>query len=859
MADIAALERQLAELQTRDAELETRFNQTQPQVEAARARLREAEQRLADLDKQFPRSVTFNDITRARQAAEANPSDAAAQQRLQDLRSQFASQRQQRTEFLAEAQAQFNTAQQEFRAAVAPQSELSFESEQLANEIAQVQQQIESSRRQGPGTVSAGDVVADDQAAFAQGANTQNPEPVQVDGRISAATNAVLFEPDVDSNVSIDAAIRKQQQLQGLPSVSVAQGTGNVPTDAFGFDESQLSPTRNSNIAGTAARPDDASGFTDLGTVTVTAQTNAVQTAVDSKFDTKILPQPNILDKFASYTYSISIYIMGPEQYRNLITQKQRQIPDGTLLIQSGGIAQGQRNQQFPLDYYIDDVEVKSVMPGKGTGAAHNVTQMTFRIIEPNGITLIKNLRRASQVYVQQTGSSKNPKTNNYAAQNYLMVIRFYGYDELGNLVRPDTVADVAGTSDRLAIVEKFIPFQFTSIKFRVANRLTEYECEAVAPQNTVGTGQGRGVIPFNIQLTASTLQGLLAGNQVSTASSPPKTTAKNANTATSLAEALNAFQKKLVEDGVYTLADRYEIVLVEPELQNAGIVPPGTSSKRTTPMTKAETAAQAKDGQAQSVDSRSKTVSAVAGTSITQFIDLAVRSSDYIYKQQTKIKQRDRDGKETEIPQGTAAESFGWYRVGVEVAPISDTLDPKRNDYAYNIKYIINMYGITDMNSEYFPLGKYRGEHKKYSYWFTGENTSILNFEQDFNFLFYTPATGGSIGNGNNTSETAKRIASPNSGQTNQGTEGEFNEPAANAADFLYSVGDQAQIKMEIIGDPAWIQQGELWRGLAEQFSYGPFLADGTINYDAREAVFLVSFNQSEDYDINTGLMKVK
>jgi len=724
--------------------------------------------------------------------------------------------------------------------------------QQLLAQAATIEQQEQAqSARQ-----SVGDTVADDQAAFAQGANTQNPEPVQVDGRISAATNAVLFEPDVDSNVSIDAAIRKQQQLQGLPSASVAQGTGNVSTDAFGFGESQLSPTRNSNIAGTAANPDD---FADLGTVTVTAQTNAVQTAVDSKFDTKILPQPNVLDKFASYTYSISVYIMGPEQYRNLITQKQRQIPNGTLLIQSGGIAQGQRNQQFPLDYYIDDVEVKSIMSGKGTGAAHNVTQMTFRIIEPNGITLIKNLRRASQVYVQQTGSSKNPKTNNYAAQNYLMVIRFYGYDELGNLVRPDTVADVAGTSDRLAIVEKFIPFQFTSIKFRVANRLTEYECEAVTPQNAVGTGQGRGVIPFNIQLTASTLQGLLAGNQVSTASSPPKTTAKNANTATSLADALNAFQKKFVEDGEYTLADRYEIVLVEPELQNAGIVPPGTPSKRNTPMTKAETAAQAKDGQAQSVDSRSKTVSAVAGTSITQFIDLAVRSSDYIYKQQTKIKQRQRDGKETEIPQGTAAESFGWYRVGVEATPIGDTIDPKRNDYAYNIKYTINMYGITDMNSEYFPLGKYRGEHKKYSYWFTGENTSILNFEQDFNFLFYTPVTGSSIGNGNNTSETAKRIASPNSGQTNQGVEGDQNEPAANAADFLYSVGDQAQIKMEIIGDPAWIQQGELWRGLAQQFSYGPFLDDGTINYDAREAVFLVSFNQSEDYDINTGLMKVK
>ena len=37
---------------------------------------------------------------------------------------------------------------------------------------------------------------------------------------------------------------------------------------------------------------------------------------------TKITPQPNVLDQFASYTYSASIYLLSLEQYDNFITSK---------------------------------------------------------------------------------------------------------------------------------------------------------------------------------------------------------------------------------------------------------------------------------------------------------------------------------------------------------------------------------------------------------------------------------------------------------------------------------------------------------------------------------------------------------
>jgi hypothetical protein len=167
------------------------------------------------------------------------------------------------------------------------------------------------------------------------------------------------------------------------------------------------------------------------------------------------------------------------------------------------------RNQFFPLDYYIDNVQVKSVMPGKGARGAHNVTELKFTLTEPNGITFLDNLFAATQQYIAlQGGNTKQ----NYAAQNYLMVIRFYGYDENGTLVKANKRGKDATGSEVDAIVEKFIPFQFKTIQFRVANKLVEYQCDAVVPQNLVATGP-RGTIPYNVEITSQTLKELFTGN----------------------------------------------------------------------------------------------------------------------------------------------------------------------------------------------------------------------------------------------------------------------------------------------------------------------------------------------------------
>ena len=167
---------------------------------------------------------------------------------------------------------------------------------------------------------------------------------------------------------------------------------------------------------------------------------------------------------------------------------------------------------------------------------------------------------------------------------------------------------------------------------------------------------------------------------------------------------------------------------------------------------------------------------------------------------------------------------------------------------------------------SDYFPQGRFAGSHKSYEYWFTGLNTQVLNFEQDYNYLYYL--TVNSVQNLaqqgiGRLQEVYKRAFAAQSSESKQGGVDNTGEPGANAADFLNSPGDLARAQLSIVGDPDWIQQGSLWAGVgnaatpASQFTN--FLSDGSINYDTQELVFSVAWNRPADYDLNTGVMTVK
>jgi hypothetical protein len=153
-------------------------------------------------------------------------------------------------------------------------------------------------------------------------------------------------------------------------------------------------------------------------------------------------------------------------------------------------------------------------------------------------------------------------------------------------------------------------------------------------------------------------------------------------------------------------------------------------------------------------------------------------------------------------------------------------------------------------------------GTHKQYRYWFTGQNDSVLSYEETLNNLYYVVLSGADLTNRSaNNADYLQYHYQTASGQATTGATGKTNEPGANAADQLYSPADLQDCNMTIVGDPAWLQQGEASLGLAKNdpYLFRPFLADGTINFDSQQILFEVGFNTPQDYNIDSGLIEPK
>ena len=689
----------------------------------------------------------------------------------------------------------------------------------------------------------------------------------------------------------------------------------------------------------------------------------ATSRAIDNGYNksAKITPQPNILDQYPSYTYNVSVYLTNPDQYRKLVTGLKRNVNGYNLLFQSGGAptniggAQGElgaaaagsnadleaegigfaatskqtpnsnapdagRNPFFPDDFYIESVTLDNAFPGKQTRAAHMVTSLKFTVIEPGGITLIDRIYEAVQDFAPRAAGGKGPI--NYMSAQYLMVIRWYGYDINGKIVRPGP-KDAAGLSDPTASCEKYIPFVITKINWGVNNKLVTYDFECAPIGQMIGGYAARGSIPYDIELTNSTVSGLLGGDAKygtgAAKSSDPgtKTPAPGTNTpvkynaardsqaantttappaapptaaaaptpkktiTSGLIAAMNKFQKELVDDKTYEYADEYEIVFPPgppgaPSISDALITLPGkVVTAKSTPMTPAaKTDPKGKDPARQSVDKTARNFSITAGQQILQAIDLAIRNSSYIYNQAFVQKEETplpdpakfESGDETDntIPTNLPEEkTMYWYQITMECIPTE--YDRERNDYAYKIKYIVTPYVLQNFNSKYYPLPKFLGLHKQYRYWFTGENSDVLDYQAKFDGLYNMTVSGSVPGKNALNALRKKRISSMReqpkytyysaSSESRSGADDDANEYGANAGEALYSPSDMASAKLKIVGDPGWIQQGSIAAGVGQQFDYSGFLPDGTINFDATQVLFAIEWQKPQDYNLNTGL----
>lgn len=728
-------------------------------------------------------------------------------------------------------------------------------------------------------TASAGDVVTEEAQARSDDAYAGNPpdapspEPIDVEGRITAE--------DVESGT--DAPTRTLNDTQATPPSDL-----NTRGDFF--------PGRATTQGGVGSLGDDSGAVTK----------NTTRTAIDGVFNTgRIIPQDNILDQYGSYTYAASLYLMKPEAYTQLMKSAKKTIAGSQLLIQSGGAPVAGRNPFFTNDYYIDKIVLKSVVTGKGTNAAHNVNDVKFTITEPNGISLIPNLDKAVQSYLGSAGAKKK----NYASAIYLLVIRFYGYDNTGTLVQGGVPGVFNSTGASSAFVEKFYPITISDIKFKVANKVVEYEVTGTAISTQIAAGAVRGSIPYNVEMGGGTVQDALNGpaqvidgktgqpvnaanatdqitgsrtvagattipaasERESTASSaapgtegsteanapaaPPKASQAPTPKPTvrqGLFSAMNQFQQELVKKGIYTYADTYSVEFAHPSLAQATLQVKNPE-KNQTGSAKPTTAAEAKNPATNRVDNKTRNLSVVAGTQIVQFITKILQNSSYV-TDQAIVKPSEQPGGKLES-NGKPGNNVASFKINMIATP--KKYDPKRNDYAYDIKYVVSPYKLSNLIANYYQIPKFNGVHKQYNYWFTGENTQVLNYEQTYNALYHAVMSGspGALG-GTIIQDAIKTNFQPNSSESNQGAKNNVNEIGANFTDALFNPGDLATATLQIIGDPAWLQQSDVNPVFAKSFNPNPFMADGTINFDSQQILFEILINTPSDYNLATGII---
>ena len=333
-------------------------------------------------------------------------------------------------------------------------------------------------------------------------------------------------------------------------------------------------------------------------------------------------------------------------------------------------------------------------------------------------------------------------------------------------------------------------------------------------------------------------------------------------NIFTGLTAALNNYQKELVKAEKRQIADQYIIEFAPAAVGASTVKRPGPQDATTAPMQNPNTAEKLAS-ETNSVDRSARTWPVEAGTQIVKVIDDVMRNSSFITDQQNVEVNTSTDpvtGLQTQKFNAKAGTGdMQWYKISVSARQLG--YDNIIKDHAFLMKFIVTPYPVAQMTSQYFPTSRYKGVHKAYQYWFTGANTQILQYEQNYNNAYRILFSGlGAVAKQKGVTtdfrDQNRYIYMATSSNQSTGAKNYANEPGNNAASFLYDPSSFGTVKMRIVGDPAWMQQGEAGLGVsAATFDFSPFNADGGINYDSRAVMFSVAFNTPADYDFNTGL----
>jgi hypothetical protein len=570
------------------------------------------------------------------------------------------------------------------------------------------------------------------------------------------------------------------------------------------------------------------------------------------------LPLTNTLHDYPSYTYGLSLHLLTADEY-NRIVGGQTYTPNRVLIASAGrynntpGRNQFIRSPYFSEDFYFENLTTNTVIGTNQHSRNTNAVEFTFNLMEPYGMTLINRLL--------DQANDPEMQCDNYLDMVYLLQIDFFATDDSGEIV-----GAIPGTTKRF-------PIKITQMNIKAGVRGSEYQISAV-PYNHVAFEQSAVSTPANFEISAASI------NEFFQAATENKS---------SFSDAVNGWQDDLAINNKIGIPDTYSFD-IHPTIAQATFAGTGAISARDTAMAMVNNTSSIRlsnlGNATKDFNNLSKNFSINAGTSIDKVIDYTVRNSSYI---QNQISIPDGIDPQTYLQEKVknANQPLNWYKIVPTVT--LGKFDPVRKVYAKNITYSVQPYSIYNVKSDVAPQGKIKNFVKEYNYIYTGQNDDVLDFDINFNTLYYTAQTAyrGALTdiykNSETTDESYKKkntdaykgsTQSPNSvmpmvvkpqvfnakSRATGGIVTAKNVAVADLEDSLMTLSsaDMLNVQLKILGDPQFIKQDDcFYSPLIYVPTSDPRLTpNNSLRTDYGEIYVLLTFRTPVDIDESTGLM---
>ena len=671
---------------------------------------------------------------------------------------------------------------------------------------------------------------------------------------------------------------------------------------------------------------------TVVGATSNSKQSSNSQTDNEKQKELSIRLAPakkNRLYDYTSSTYRITLYLLSAEDYSALCDRPDTFNPQYVLISSGGGFpnpgefsmvrtgkeATG-RHPDFMEDFFIEQLNLTTVVGLNAKTKASNAVEISFNIVEPYGMTLLDRLQSACMM----------PPVNapNYIDQPYLLEIDF-----LSN------VEEAKSKSNR--IDRKRIAIRIAEMKIKPSTGGTEYRCRAI-PFNHTAFQDTIAALPVAISVQAGTVGEFFDSDseikkifspevaenlervesqlaqwkleQESTGGTPvtaaelegerSRLRASFTYTTKSYPAGYNTFMRGTAGPGK-TFAFPPSLIafnIPDSEIKKSKIVDEKDSEVRTAPMTDPNEAMKASVLRA--ILPKGKTQQGFnlsPGTNIVQLIDRIMQSSTYITNQVKEAKeaiaknrqviaekssllndanqtQLDREQLTKELREAEAElnryKLLNWYKIIPQVYLLN--FDYSRNAYSKQVVYTILPYKAA--NAYHPDFAKTRiGKSKivrSYNYLYTGLNQDIVGLDIDFDSLYYTSITAyqdnktaavSSFINPNQNENNVAKDADPTkanpvrttdlttviqtrgvnqkgSGQANRSSKKD-SSAVSDIADSIYtsSRGDNLNVQLRIIGDPAFIKQDDIYYNPMSP-SYQAYNTSSLTTVDSEETV---------------------